>query len=162
MDESILTYNLRTRISPDKEFSQKYRKSSFILDVPAKHTDKIFQKRFTKTLDLVRFMPILPILGNNIAFSYLDPPPLLNKGVEGEGSRTFKKLSHLGGVPKILLERGDNPKKGGGGLPFFFITLQFNWIYCVWGEKVNLGLLNFDSSVFSVNHARLSSKSLKY
>ena len=43
-------------------------------------------------------MPILPILGNNIAFSYLDPPPpLLNKGGEWEGSRTFKKLSHLGG-----------------------------------------------------------------
>ena len=107
MDESILTYNLRTRISPDTEFSQKYRKSSFILDVPAKHTDKIFQKRFTKTLDLVRFMPILPILGNNIAFSYLDPPPpLLNKGVEGEGSRTFKKLSHLGGGTKNFARKG--------------------------------------------------------
>ena len=137
MDESILTYNLRTRISPDTEFSQKYRKSSFILDVPAKHTDKIFQKRFTKTLDLVRFMPILPILGNNIAFSYLDPPPspLLNKGVEGEGSRTFKKLSHLGGVPKILLERGDNPKKGGGGGCHFFLLLYSSIEFTVCGVK---------------------------
>ena len=138
MDESILTYNLRTRISPDTEFSQKYRKSSFILDVPAKHTDKIFQKRFTKTLDLVRFMPILPILGNNIAFSYLDPPPspLLNKGVEGEGSRTFKKLSHLGGVPKILLERGDNPKKGGGvAIFFYYFTVQLNLLCVGWKSK---------------------------
>ena len=39
------------------------------------------------------------------------PPPLL------KGGRTFQKLSHLGGagVPKMLLERGDNPEKGGAG-----------------------------------------------
>ena len=64
----------------------------------------------------------------------------------------------------------------------FFITLQLNCIYSVcvcvcvcvcacvsvrvrvgvgWGEaEVKFALLHFDSSVFSVNHARLSSMSL--
>ena len=54
----------------------------------------------------------------------------------------MQKLSHLGGgggVPKISLEREDNPEKGGGwkggemdvemGVYHFFITLQFNCIY---------------------------------
>ena len=75
---------------------------------------------------------------------------------------------------------------GGGGLmqkwvvATFFITLQLNCIYSVcvcvcvcacvsvrvrvgvgWGEaEVKFALLHFDSSVFSVNHARLSSMSL--
>ena len=69
-----------------------------------------------------------------------------------------------GGVPKILLERGDNSEQegvnvemGGGGC-HFFITLQFNRIYCVCGEKVKFVLLHFDSSFF--NHTRFSSKSL--
>ena len=39
-----------------------------------------------------------------------NPPPPFIKGGE---DRTFQELSHLGGVPKILLERGDNPEKGG-------------------------------------------------
>ena len=59
-------------------------------------------------------------------------------------------------VPKILPERGDNPEKGdsggagGGGVDgemgrcHFFITLQFNFIYCV--------QLQFGSSFFCVNH----------
>ena len=38
-----------------------------------------------------------------------NPPPLL----KGGGGRTFQKLSYLGRVPKILLERGDNHEKGG-------------------------------------------------
>ena len=44
------------------------------------------------------------------------PPPLLKGGGCGRGGgRTFKKLSHLvgGGVPRILLERGDKPEKWG-------------------------------------------------
>ena len=53
-------------------------------------------------------------------------------------------MSHFGRVLKILLERGDNPEKGegvdvemgGGGGCQFFITLQFNRIYCAYGEKV--------------------------
>ena len=44
------------------------------------------------------------------------------------------------GIPNILLEREDNPEKGGGlikkwGGCHFFITLQFNCIYCVWGKS---------------------------
>ena len=58
-----------------------------------------------------------------------------------------------GGVTKILLERGDNPEKGGGvdvemGGCYFFITLMFNCIYCVWQGKVKFPLLHFGSSVF--------------
>ena len=40
-----------------------------------------------------------------------EPPPSLIK--DGERSRTVENLSHRG-VPKILLERGDNPKNEGG------------------------------------------------
>ena len=41
-------------------------------------------------------------------------PPLIKKGVGGGevGSRTFQKLSHLGGIRNFLLERGDKPEKG--------------------------------------------------
>ena len=34
----------------------------------------------------------------------------------------------------FLLERWDKPVKGEGGC-HFFITLQFNHIYCMWGES---------------------------
>ena len=57
-----------------------------------------------------------------------------------KGGRTFQKLSQLGGgVQNFLLERGDKPEKGGfgvemGGGATFYITLQFNHIYCVWGK----------------------------
>ena len=42
-----------------------------------------------------------------------------------------------------MLERGDKPEKGegidvemgGGGGCYFFITLQFNHIYCMWRES---------------------------
>ena len=42
--------------------------------------------------------------------------------------------NHLGGggVQNVLLERGDKLKKGGC---HFFITLQFNRIFCVCGES---------------------------
>ena len=67
-----------------------------------------------------------------------NPPPLL----KGRGGRTFQKLSYLGRVPKILLERGDNHEKGGGvdieirgGSCHFFIPLMFNCIYCVCGGE---------------------------
>ena len=46
------------------------------------------------------------------------------------------------GVQNVLLERGDKPEKGAGGLDIemggachFFITLQFSQVYCVWGES---------------------------
>ena len=39
------------------------------------------------------------------------PPPYL-RGEVGGGGRNFQKLSHLG-VSKILVERGNNPEKGG-------------------------------------------------
>ena len=53
------------------------------------------------------------------------------------------------GVPKILIERRDNPEKGGvdvemGGC-HFFITLMFNCIYCVYRGKVKFPLLYFSS-----------------
>ena len=64
-------------------------------------------------------------------------------GGGGGGFGGFQKLSHFWRVLKILLERGDNPEKGegvdvemGGGGCQFFITLQFNRIYCACGEKV--------------------------
>ena len=48
--------------------------------------------------------------------------PLLRGG--GGRGRTFQKLSHLG-VQNVLLERGDKPEKGGGGLTlFYYITVQ--------------------------------------
>ena len=86
--------------------------------------------------------------------SYLDPP--LPPPYQRRGDRTFQKLSHLGGgggVPKFLLERGDNPGMGVdveiGGC-HFFITLQFNsiQIYCMCLGKVKFLLLYFDSLVF--------------
>ena len=98
----------------------------------------------------------------------LEPPPLLKEG----GSRTFQKLSPLGGEggwgTKNFTKKGDNPEKGGGGVDVemggchFFVTLQFNCIYCVCWGKVNFPLLHFGSSVFSVNQARFSSKSIQY
>ena len=96
-------------------------------------------------------LPIFHVFCRLLSFSFLKKYVIDNKATH---SWTPKKLSHLErGVPKSLLERRDNPEKGGGvavekgGLPFF-ITLQFNCIYCVWDEKVKFGLLHFHSSVF--------------
>ena len=88
------------------------------------------------------------------------PPPLLNKGV-GPSKNWVTWV-----VPKILLERGNNPEKRGegvdvetGGLPlFYYFTVQFH-LLCV-SRTVRLPLLHFGSSVFWVNHARFPSKSL--
>ena len=44
----------------------------------------------------------------------------------------------------------------------FFITLQFNYIYCMCVGKVKFPLERYGSSVFWVSHARLSSKSLSF
>ena len=53
----------------------------------------------------------------------------------------------------------DVEMEGGGGLPLSF-TLQFSSIaVTVCGGKLRFPLLLFGSSVFWVNHARLSSKS---
>ena len=59
-----------------------------------------------------------------------------------KGSRTFQKLSHLGGgVPTFLLERANKPGKTELTKKWwryhFFITLQFSHIYCVCVRKVN-------------------------
>ena len=89
--------------------------------------------------------------------------------------KTFQKLSHLEGykILNFLLERGNKAEKvgrgggrreerggGGGGGSLFFITLQFNHIYCVCMGKARFSLLLFGSSVFLVSRARFSSKSL--
>ena len=60
----------------------------------------------------------------------------------GEWDRTFKILSHLGGIPKILLENGDKgiTLKREGGLPiFYYFTVQLHLLcvcvcVCVGGE----------------------------
>ena len=62
-----------------------------------------------------------------------------------------------------MLERGDNPERGGGvrwvdieigRLPlFYYFTVRLHFL-CVWG-KVKFPLLHFDSSVFGVNDARI-------
>ena len=94
------------------------------------------------------------------------PPPFL-KG----GCRTSQKLSQLGGgVPKILVERADNSEKGGGvdvemrGC-HFFIALQFNCIYCVWGKRslfhYILILQSFELTIHD-SHPRLYSTKTLY
>ena len=79
--------------------------------------------------------------------------------------RTFQKLSHLGvGVRIFLLERGDKPEKGRGwcrnGGVDTFLLLYSSITFTVCRGKVRFPLLLFISSVFWVNHARFSSKSL--
>ena len=54
----------------------------------------------------------------------------------GEWDRTFKILSHLGGIPKILLENGDKgiTLKREGGLPIFLLlysSIAFTVCVCV-------------------------------
>ena len=72
----------------------------------------------------------------------------------GEWDRTFKILSHLGGIPKILLENGDKgiTLKREGGLPiFYYFTVQLHLLcvcVCVWGGGVKFPLSHFGSSVF--------------
>ena len=90
--------------------------------------------------------------------------PLIKGGGIGP-SKNWVTWVGGGGVPKFLLERGDNPGMGVdveiGGC-HFFITLQFNsiQIYCMCLGKVKFLLLYFDSLVFWVTHARFSSKYL--
>ena len=60
-------------------------------------------------------------------------------------SPKIESLLEGGGELNFLLERGDKLEKVVGC--HFFITLQFNHIYCVWG-KVRFPLLLFGSSVF--------------
>ena len=94
------------------------------------------------TLEYYSILPLLFIIGI---------PPLL----KGEGVGPSKNWVTLR-VPKFLLERGDNPEKGGlcrnGGMPLFFITSQFNYILCMYVGKVKFSLIRFNSSVFWVNH----------
>ena len=69
-----------------------------------------------------------------------------------EGS-TFQKLSHLG-VPKYLLERGDNPEKVDvlmykwGVAIFLLLYSLVTFTLCIWEKYVSL--LRFGSSVFIV------------
>ena len=49
--------------------------------------------------------------------------------------KNFIECLSLGGVPKILLERGDNPDVEIRGLPrFYYFTVQLHLLcVCVWG-----------------------------
>ena len=87
--------------------------------------------------------------------SWIPPPPPLIKGGAGVGP---SKNRVTGGVPKILLEREDNPKKvgegeliqkwgGGGGVDTFLLLYSSN-AFAMCGEKVKFPLIHFDSSVF--------------
>ena len=70
--------------------------------------------------------------------------------------------------PPPFIKGGGGPPKIRGGGCHFFITLQFNPIYCVFvcvfvvEGGGGFPLLLFGSSVFSVSHARFSFKSLLY
>ena len=58
-------------------------------------------------------LPIFHVFCRLLSFSFLKKYVIDNKATH---SWTPKKLSHLErGVPKSLLERRDNPEKGGGG-----------------------------------------------
>ena len=66
-----------------------------------------------------------------------NPPPLLKGGLD------LQQIESLGegGVPKILLERRDNPEKGGGvdveigGLPrFYYFNVQLH-LLCLAGKS---------------------------
>ena len=96
-----------------------------------------------------------PRIKNN---TQLEPPtPLVLK----EG-RTFRKLSHQGGGMKFFARKGDKPEKGelmqkqgvGRGGCHFFLTLQFNHIYCVWGGSkvpfITFWIFNLLSQPFKI------------
>ena len=75
------------------------------------------------------------------------PPSPLLKGVGGVGP---SKNSVTWGIRNFLLERGDKPERWGwcrnGGIATFFITLQFNHIYFVYGKsKVSFITSRFSS-----------------
>ena len=70
-------------------------------------------------------------------YIYIIGTQLEHPFIKGGWSKTFQKLSHLGGVPSFLLERVDKPGKEGELMQKygFFITLQFNHIYSVCGKS---------------------------
>ena len=80
----------------------------------------------------------------------------------------YNEPSFLPLPPPLIIKGGEElPNIRGGGC-HFFITLQFNPIYCVFvcvfvvEGGGGFPLLLFGSSVFSVSHARFSFKSLLY
>ena len=77
----------------------------------------------------------MEFLAGNQTRKYLEKSLFYSWKGGGGGSRIFQILSHLGGrVRNFLIEKGNQPEKGGGGGCHFFITLQLNDIYCVWGK----------------------------
>ena len=87
--------------------------------------------------------------------------PFFNRGIGPSKNR----VTQGEGVPIFLLERGNKPEKMGilkkWRMCLFFITLDFNHIYCVC-KKSKVLLLLFGSSVFGVSHGRFLSKFLQY
>ena len=76
-------------------------------------------------------LPIFHVFCRLLSFSFLKKYVIDNKATH---SWTPQKLSHLErGVPKSLLERRDNPEKGGGGCCrkrgvaiFYYFTVQLH------------------------------------
>ena len=78
--------------------------------------------------------------------TWLEPPsPLL------KGEQNLQKIESLGERFDIFCQKGEiNLKRGGGlcrneGVATFFITLQFNHIYCVWEKSSFLYYILFFS-----------------
>ena len=131
-----------------KDVSDKF---NFCMQIDIKVSHKLILSllmnmiRILKVLEMTSFQYFLPI--DIYIYRY----------------KTFQKSSHLEGykISIFLLERGNKAEKGwgggGGGGSLFFITLQFNHIYCVCVGKARFLLLLFGSSVFLVSRARFSS-----
>ena len=85
-------------------------------------------------------LPIQPLKKINCARSW-NPKPLI-KGGKGLGPSKNWVIWGRGGVPKILLERGDNSEQegvdvemGGGGLSLFYYFTVQSHLLCVWGKS---------------------------
>ena len=77
--------------------------------------------------------------------------------------QNFIECLSLGGVPKILLERGDNPDVEIRGLPlFYYFTVQLH-LLCVWEKSFLYKILILQSLEFAMqdsHHSVYSTKTL--
>ena len=110
-------------------------------------------------LGILKSQKIIATVWKHSSHSWKSPPPAI-KGAGGVG--LSNNWVAWGGGGASLLERGANLEKGGfdiemgRGLPlFYYFTVPLH-LLCV-GEKIKFLWLYFDSSIFGVRHARLSS-----